>query len=115
MPGNHDKCHPMKGKADKAKAYYEEVGFKVLGPQVELDTPLLGKVLLTHFPEKRCVLALDVRYPEWRPNYNGVILCGHVHNHWKTKNRCINVGVDVWGFSPVSETELAAMLPALTP
>jgi len=43
-----------------------------------------------------------------------LILCGHIHNHWKHKyidvwsygckvnKLCINVGVDVWNFQPVS-------------
>jgi calcineurin-like phosphoesterase family protein len=41
--------------------------------------------------------------------YSGVI-CGHVHDHWKVSIHqdndglipVINVGVDVWGFTPVS-------------
>lgn len=35
-----------------------------------------------------------------------LILCGHVHNNWKYKKildkYCINVGVDVWGFEPIT-------------
>lgn len=27
-------------------------------------------------------------------------LCGHVHNAWVRHGRCINVGVDVWDFTP---------------
>jgi len=37
-------------------------------------------------------------------------LCGHVHGEWKTKDRNINVGVDVWGFCPVSPEEIIAMV-----
>jgi len=33
-------------------------------------------------------------------------LCGHIHERWKSKKRgnkvLVNVGVDVWGFRPVS-------------
>lgn len=34
------------------------------------------------------------------------IICGHVHNLWKTKKIkgkiAVNVGVDVWGFEPIT-------------
>jgi calcineurin-like phosphoesterase family protein len=37
---------------------------------------------------------------------SNIILCGHVHSYWKhkiIKNKiCINVGVDVWNFEPIS-------------
>ena len=117
VPGNHDKCHPMKGKHAKAKEYYESLGFEVLEPQVEMHFPLLGQVLLSHFPAKSCVAStdphIDVKYPEWRPGYNGIIICGHVHNHWKTRHKCINVGVDVWDFAPVPETMLQPLVEAI--
>jgi calcineurin-like phosphoesterase family protein len=29
-------------------------------------------------------------------------LCGHVHSLWKRQDNVINVGVDVWNFTPVS-------------
>jgi calcineurin-like phosphoesterase family protein len=42
-------------------------------------------------------------------------LCGHVHEHWRERvqdgRRVINVGVDVWGFRPVSLEELLAGQP----
>lgn len=36
---------------------------------------------------------------------NGVdfLLHGHVHEKWKRNGRMLNVGVDVWNFTPVSE------------
>ena len=34
------------------------------------------------------------------------VICGHVHQHWKFKKikdrKVINVGVDVWGFTPIT-------------
>jgi calcineurin-like phosphoesterase family protein len=40
------------------------------------------------------------------PDYVDCVLCGHVHNHWKhavlDSIPIINVGVDVWGFTPIS-------------
>jgi len=33
-------------------------------------------------------------------------LCGHVHDLWKVKDGCVNVGVDVWHYQPISIMEL---------
>lgn len=35
-------------------------------------------------------------------------LCGHVHERWKRIGNVVNVGVDQWGFAPVSEVQLMA-------
>lgn len=50
--------------------------------------------------------------PEHRYRYN---MCGHVHTEWKFKaiGGCIivNVGVDQWGYAPVSMDEVIEGLP----
>lgn len=72
----------------------------------------------------------DVSMAHW-PSYNSKIrdfmkpgwihLCGHVHDKWKhyiDRERQvlnINVGVDVWGYRPVSETELISYIKNLMP
>ena len=28
--------------------------------------------------------------------------CGHVHEKWRKKDNCLNVGVDVWGYKPIT-------------
>lgn len=51
------------------------------------------------------------KYIKWRPDDNGSwLLCGHVHDKWKTKHKMINVGVDVWNFQPVSTTEIIRII-----
>jgi len=54
---------------------------------------------LVHIPE------------EAQADYN---LVGHVHEKWKTKkvgdHFCINVGVDQWNFTPVSEEEIKQII-----
>lgn len=46
----------------------------------------------------------DDRYPQHRPvDDGGWLIHGHVHEMWKINGRQINVGVDVWDFTPVSE------------
>lgn len=45
---------------------------------------------------------------------NGLQLFGHVHQHWGGSRNSINVGVDVWGYRPVTLPEIerrAATLP----
>jgi calcineurin-like phosphoesterase family protein len=44
-----------------------------------------------------------------------ILLCGHVHNNFKTATtltgvRMVNVGVDVWDFTPVSEEQIRDIL-----
>jgi calcineurin-like phosphoesterase family protein len=37
---------------------------------------------------------------------SGHVLCGHVHNHWRRIENTINVGVDIWDFTPRTFDEL---------
>jgi calcineurin-like phosphoesterase family protein len=44
-------------------------------------------------------------YPLQRKNvkYSGIYnCCGHIHDLWKTARKMLNVGVDVWNFTPIS-------------
>jgi len=102
--GNHDKCHPLnKRKAEGARDSYFQAGFKTL----QLDSTLEiadQQVLLTHMPYSSDIVidGYDEQFQEYRPKNEGLwLLHGHVHEKWKTKNRMINVGVDVWEFRPV--------------
>ena len=113
IPGNHDPCHPMRSKRNKFKRIYEQAGIEVLDAQVEYESALLGKVLLCHFPEIRCMTGHDMRFSELRPSYDGVVICGHVHDLWKVKHKSINIGVDSWNFTPVAESELVDTVNAL--
>ena len=36
-------------------------------------------------------------------------LCGHVHTFWKTLKNCVNVGVDVWDYTPVRLDDIRDM------
>ena len=50
-------------------------------------------------------------YPEHRYKHN---LCGHVHDLWRVKRTghdvIVNVGVDVWGYTPVSMSEILELV-----
>lgn len=118
--GNHDKFTTTK---------YKEMGFSqvIRGAHV-LELKNGKKVILNHYPE----------YPDWYLNMNPVfrktgkeffdqkiqdkadwLFCGHSHHHWRSKvdkvwyRRIINVGVDVWNFTPVSEERLIAFMEYL--
>lgn len=96
IQGNHDKC--FKGK-DKLINYYKEAGFESVKHR---DTIKIWKyqVLLCHFPYKDNP---EAKYYDKRPEDNGNwLLHGHIHEKGKFKNKMINVGVDVWNFTPVS-------------
>lgn len=44
----------------------------------------------------------ELRYMDRRPiDQGGWLLHGHVHTAWKFKRKMINVGVDVWDYTPV--------------
>ncbi|HAR41172.1 MAG TPA: hypothetical protein DCS07_00825 [Bdellovibrionales bacterium] len=92
-----------KRKAEGARDSYFQAGFKTL----QLDSTLEiadQQVLLTHMPYSSDIVidGYDEQFQEYRPKNEGLwLLHGHVHEKWKTKNRMINVGVDVWEFRPV--------------
>lgn len=124
VDGNHDKCHPAStrknpGKAQKMREAYLKAGFKSIQ---EKTTHRIGKheVTLHHFPFKGAgdpqSRTYQERYTEHRPEDKGQwLLHGHVHHHWLRKGRCINVGVDVWNFTPVQDTEIEKIINGALP
>ena len=89
--GNHDRLKP---------STYLEIGFE----SVHTSLPLLYIVdnkrysmILNHDPTVACM------FPE------KTILCGHVHNLFKTIENVINVGVDVWKFNPVNLMDILTL------
>lgn len=120
VAGNHDKCHPAAQKGRKEKQalmtdQYLKLGFKSVQTSA---SHRIGKtdVLLHHFPyrgegDPNARQEYVERYTEHRPINRGQwLLHGHVHHHWKFKGRGINVGVDVWDFSPVPEATLQRII-----
>lgn len=61
---------------------------------------------LCHFPYTGDHTAED-RFQKYRPKDDGrILLHGHVHQAYKVKGRCINVGVDVWDLKPVESIQI---------
>ena len=82
----------------------------VLPEEFSIEIEGVGKVTLCHLPYARDHIGVE-RYADKRPMDDGSwLLCGHVHNHWKTNGRMINVGVDVWDMKPVSIDVLKVLI-----
>lgn len=109
IPGNHDRVHPCyfgPSKVHKMERWVKEYSeyFTILPLTVEDN-----EWIYCHFPYAGEGGDHDdeLRYPEYRPEDNGkTLICGHVHDLWRTNGHQINVGVDVWDYTPVSYDQL---------
>jgi calcineurin-like phosphoesterase family protein len=111
LAGNHDRCWAGHGK--RAKGWterYLDAGFAEVH-QGHIPLRVTGhEVLACHFPYRGDSHERD-RYTEHRPPDRGQwLLHGHVHERWRQRGRMINVGVDVWGYRPVSEQVIGGLL-----
>lgn len=95
IEGNHDRQNHNFRR-------YMKMGFSEVHQVLKIKIRDQG-FMLSHFPYLSD--RTDDRYKEYRITHQGIpLLCGHVHNHWKTKgDNQINVGVDVWDYKPVDE------------
>jgi calcineurin-like phosphoesterase family protein len=96
VKGNHDHW---------SNAQYLRSGFCLVVEELLLD--FAGQRLrMSHYPywpKEGDLHKSMLRYKHKRPyDDGGFLLCGHVHEVWKQKDRQINVGVDVWNYRPVS-------------
>lgn len=119
IPGNHDFCHSYNKKSKtEAKRMewlnkYSLNGWIVMPEKSNIILSDLGTVELCHHPRAGDFDPADGydKYASWRPkDSDTLLLCGHVHNTWKTKDRMINVGVDVWDYTPVSLEEIKKLV-----
>jgi len=76
--GNHDRFKPQ---------WYLDRGFSLAATALVLP----GGVLVVHDPAAATV------WPKDRP-----VLCGHVHDLFRTLGNVVNVGVDVWDWAPIT-------------
>lgn len=95
ISGNHDRCE-------------HDHLYSCCIPELKLK---IGNYncFLVHVP------IIDDPYNKRKPNFSllnkfDYIICGHVHEKWKTNGKHINVGVDVWDFYPVHIDELIEFL-----
>lgn len=105
VPGNHDRVWFAKNQAqlDRWTAAYTDAGFIIEPNEIVLDD-----FLVCHFPYEGDSHDED-RYTDYRPKLRpGIkgLIHGHVHEQWKVNGNQINVGVDVWDFTPVSYEQI---------
>ncbi len=101
--GNHDR-----NTQQMLQAGFDEVHDRL---KVELDG---YKLYLAHIPlftneapaAEGKVRKYKPEYTKPPPKYYDYWICGHVHEKWLRKDNVINVGVDQWGFTPRSLTEV---------
>lgn len=102
----------IKGNHDKSRAKMLRMGFNEVMKKMILPINSEDKFVLSHYPYK------DQAYdPTKRTKKLGEppidagswLLCGHIHNRWKTKGKMINVGVDQWKFAPCSIVSLVKL------
>lgn len=122
IPGNHDFCHSSHKKSrnidDQIKwiKKYNDCGWEVSKEYVdEFNNGPFYR--MCHLPYAEDGDVFGTKYDKYRPvdMYQGVLLCGHVHEKWKTKESSlgslmINVGVDVNNFTPISSDQIDAII-----
>lgn len=123
VAGNHDRCHPYYG----SKSVNWESGYLDLTKAVALHTQnlsldLMGgtSVQVSHFPypdtqtkvgKNSDDVAKKDKFAKYRPVDDGRwLICGHAHEKWRVKGRCINVGVDAWAGRAVTEEEIVNII-----
>lgn len=100
----------IRGNHDKGESFYIRAGFNAYYTSTPSNPLEFEEFLISHYPywetydhddrkHKFADRMLHKRGNRW-------LLCGHIHEKWKSKGHCINVGVDQWNFAPVSIHEI---------
>ena len=91
--GNHDRSSNLKGCGMQV---FQNLDFEYNGLKFKLN----------HRPIYSDITDVDPRDIGFTPDIDlddyDYVLCGHIHFHWKRMQKNINVGVDVWDYTPVS-------------
>jgi calcineurin-like phosphoesterase family protein len=77
------------GNHDRGPGIYLAAGFQKAVRSWLCNDGKVGLINMRHRPPRA-------------PGGDMLHLCGHVHEKWKRQDNVINVGVDVWNFTPVS-------------
>lgn len=116
VSGNHDRCWGGDRHGWKHVRDYIDAGFVAVHDLARTTLPPVApaepgqRVLLSHFPYVGDSGDED-RFTQFRLRDEGAwLLHGHVHTAYQSSGRGINVGVDVWDYTPVAAEHLAAMI-----
>lgn len=130
--GNHDRASVTATNGWMHQRTYLDAGFAAVVdastltlPQVKNRTPRVPgarattpdsapnparKVVLSHFPYEADHTD-EPRFRQFRLRDEGRwLLHGHVHGEYTVRQRGVNVGVDVWDFTPVNVHDLARLI-----
>ncbi len=91
----------VKGNHDFSPNKLRSIGFEVLDNLTEIK---IGRsnVVLSHYPRSEREQHEDGFYRKrFRGDKEAWVLHGHVHDRFRTRNKHVNVGVDVWDYYPV--------------
>lgn len=107
VPGNHDRVWAGDHRREQWWDGYLDAGIdEIIDGTTTLELADGTVVDVDHFPYVGDSGERD-RYLDWRPTDRGrVLLHGHVHSSWRVAGRMINVGVDVWNYTPVAEQHM---------
>ncbi|WP_022872646.1 metallophosphoesterase [Nesterenkonia alba] len=118
VAGNHDRCSPTEKTGHLHIQEYLDAGFSAVVSQARTSLPPYRRngnglhVVLSHYPYTGDSHTEEDRYAQFRLRDLGTpLICGHVHDSWKSTHSPrgtvqVNVGVDVWDFTPVSAEDL---------
>jgi calcineurin-like phosphoesterase family protein len=133
IAGNHDPFFSKMIDGDpcasaEARELALRAGFEEIHLHHEIDIAGIGLVRLCHFPYappahiRGGLPAVELRYLENRPPWRKerLLLHGHVHSQWLEHKypglvHMINVGVDMWGMRPVSESKIVEKFRCVAP
>ncbi|HVC14309.1 MAG TPA: hypothetical protein VND62_05555 [Acidimicrobiales bacterium] len=107
-PGNHDRCWYGHGqRALRLEQEYLDAGFDEIRQGPLAMTVGNREVLVCHLSYQGDSGESE-RYRKFSPVDEGMwLLHGHVHEKWRQQGRMVNVGVEVWDFTPVPEEVIA--------
>ncbi len=86
------------------------VGFAEVVENVVVDVEG-ARVWMNHYPIDNSADHRGYIRPK-APGPYDIAVCGHIHQKWKVKERCVNVGVDVWDFKPIPLADVRAAFEA---
>ena len=114
VPGDHDRCwrgHTKFRATAADRRQYRNVGGIDRIVHDPKSVVLAGEeVRINHFPYLLDA-EHDVKFADHCPQDDGGwLLHGHILEKWRQNGRQINVGVDAWDFTPVSDMTICEMV-----
>lgn len=83
----------IKGNHDRSSGFMRDAGFEIVVKQLKINIGNIN-IFLSHKPVSK------EKFAKWEGT--DIQLCGHIHDSWRYNGSMINVGVDVWNFTPVT-------------